>query len=152
MREHGRAVEADLLRAGWRLGDLTWTELISWIRHPVRDSALARSLVGPDHEWRITDHLIAGVHDRLAEANWQRGGGKGPKPRPLPRPGAENKGRRFGGSKGRTPAEMKAELARMAGRAPMGSRPPGLPEPGYEPGQDAKAQAAIDLDRALPTK
>lgn len=140
------------MRAGWRLSDLTYRQLLNWIKNPARGSAHARRLLGDEHAWGLTEHLLAGVHDRLAEGNWQRGNGKGPRPKPLPRPGVGGGGRKFGGSKGRSPAEMKAELARIAGRAPMGSRPPGLPEPGYEPGQDAKAQAAIDLARAARTR
>jgi len=107
------------LRAGWRLTDLTWLELLNWIRNPVRGSAHANRVLGPDRDWTLTAQLLAGVHDRLAEANWQRAGGKGPRPKAIPRPGVESNGRNFGGSDGRTPDEMKAELARMAGRAPM---------------------------------
>jgi hypothetical protein len=35
--------------------------------------------------------LLAIVADRLAAANWQRGGGKGRKPEPIPRPGIRAK-------------------------------------------------------------
>lgn len=34
-----------------------------------------------------TNYLLAHVVDRLASANHQRGGGKGSKPKPIPRPG-----------------------------------------------------------------
>lgn len=37
--------------------------------------------------WTLTDHLLAMTVDVLRSANWQRGG-KGPRPKPLPRPGA----------------------------------------------------------------
>lgn len=120
LRDHGDAIQADLLRAGWHLRELTLAELSSWIRHPARDSSHARALLGTDYEWTLETQLLAGVHDRLAEANWQRGNGKGPRPKPIPRPGVEQGKRHFGGSAGRSPDEMKAELARMAGRAPMG--------------------------------
>jgi hypothetical protein len=150
LRDHGDAIQADLLRAGWHVRDLTLAELVSWIRNPARDSAHARQLLAEGFEWTLETHLLAGIHDRLAEANWQRQG-KGPRPTPLPRPGvkADDGKTRFGGSAGRSPTEMMAELARMAGRAPM-SETPGLPAPGYEPGQDARAQAALDLERAVP--
>lgn len=41
------------------------------------------------------------------------------RPKPIPRPGVESDGRKFGNTEGRSIAEVKAELARMAGRAPM---------------------------------
>jgi hypothetical protein len=66
--------------------------------------------------WTVETHLLAGIHDRLAQANWQRGGGKGPRPKPIPRPGTRNE-RKYGKvPAGRTPADVKAMLARAAGR------------------------------------
>jgi hypothetical protein len=119
LRDYGDAIQADLLRAGWHMSDLTLAELASWARHPARDSAHARELLQDGFDWTLETHLLAGLHDRLAEANWQRSG-KGPRPTPLPRPGVKpTDEQRFGGSAGRSPVEMKAELARMAGRAPM---------------------------------
>lgn len=41
-----------------------------------------------DAEWSTTDHLLALIADHLAAANWQRGG-KGPRPKPIKRPGYE---------------------------------------------------------------
>lgn len=49
-------------------GSLTWQE------------------VGTDGAWTTTDFLLADVVDLLALANYQRGGAKGPKPDPVPRP------------------------------------------------------------------
>ena len=37
-------------------------------------------------DWPLTVQLLARAVDLLASANWQRGGGKGTKPRPIPRP------------------------------------------------------------------
>jgi hypothetical protein len=100
---------------------VSWQELHNFIRNPARDSAYVRVALGQDNEWALLAQLVAGVHDRLAEANWQRGGGKGKRPRPIPRPGVDGKSeRQFGDAAGHTAEEMKAELARMAGRAPMG--------------------------------
>ena len=42
----------------------------------------------PDHAWTIEALLLAHVVDLLALSVWQRGGGKGPRPKPIPRPGA----------------------------------------------------------------
>ncbi len=52
------------------------------------DSATGRALSGATGaEWTTTDHLLAGIYDTLRVANWQRGGGKGRRPKPIPRPG-----------------------------------------------------------------
>lgn len=37
--------------------------------------------------WSLTDQLLAATLDTLRGANWQRSGGKGAKPKPIPRPG-----------------------------------------------------------------
>ena len=37
--------------------------------------------------WKLEHHLLAGVLDALNAANWQRGGGKGTRPKPVTRPG-----------------------------------------------------------------
>lgn len=37
--------------------------------------------------WSDTEHLLASILDVLAGANWQRGGGKGARPKPVKRPG-----------------------------------------------------------------
>lgn len=39
-----------------------------------------------DAAWTIQEHLTAHLVDILNGANWQRGGGKGSQPKPLPRP------------------------------------------------------------------
>lgn len=44
------------------------------------------SLHGDAARWGIDTHLLATIVDVLAGANWQRGGGKGPKPKPVKRP------------------------------------------------------------------
>lgn len=36
--------------------------------------------------WGDSEHLLAGIFDLLAGANWQRGGGKGTRPKPIRRP------------------------------------------------------------------
>jgi hypothetical protein len=47
--------------------------------------------MGDSAEWGVTEHLLAHVVDLTARANWQRGGGKGRKPKPIQRPGAESR-------------------------------------------------------------
>ncbi len=57
------------------------------VAHLPRESATARAVGGPEVQWSDLEHLIAHVVDLLAAANWQRGNGKGPRPRLCPRPG-----------------------------------------------------------------
>lgn len=52
-----------------------------------------RALGGEVFDWNIDTHLLASIVDLLAAANWQRGGGKGPRPRPIERPGVDTPGR-----------------------------------------------------------
>lgn len=85
----------DLRTLGSR--DLTYRRLGVLLSHSKPGSAFLRSLGGEAAEWTLTDHLLAVTIDVLNAANWQRGGGKGKRPRPIPRPGVEPKqGKRFG--------------------------------------------------------
>ncbi|QDG88869.1 hypothetical protein [Pseudarthrobacter sp. NIBRBAC000502770] len=46
-------------------------------------------MAGEEGEWDLRNHLLAGVFDLLAAANWQRAGDEhAKKPERLPRPGA----------------------------------------------------------------
>lgn len=48
-------------------------------------------------QWSREEHLLAGIYDVLALANWQRQNRRGaPKPKALPRPGTKPQERRFG--------------------------------------------------------
>ncbi len=105
MREHGEALEVDLLRLGIDLPRdlgterLTWRRLELLIRHLPRDSATVRRIHGPPPPWSVTDHLLASVIDVL---RWQGTatrrtladvtGAKGQRedfPKPIRRPGDE---------------------------------------------------------------
>lgn len=64
------------------------------------------AVVGESAAWTLTDYLLALLVDVERLALWQRGG-KGPRPKPLPRPGVEDETvRRF---KGDRPASSGAE-------------------------------------------
>lgn len=122
LSEHGEAIEADLqryygtdLRDLFRPGSgLTWRRLRALVANLPPDSALARTMVGPDSVWTLETQLLAAVHDRLSEANWQRGnaGAKSPsrRPQPIPRPGA--RADRIGGTN-RDVREVAGYLARF---------------------------------------
>ncbi len=57
------------------------------------DSPLGVALHGDAARWSPADHFMATAVALLAGANWQRGGGKGSKPKPIPRPDARAKKR-----------------------------------------------------------
>lgn len=122
LNEHGEAIEADLqryygtdLRDLFRPGSgLTWRRLRALVVNLPSDSALARTIAGPDSVWTLETQLLAAMHDRLSEANWQRGnaGAKSPsrRPQPIPRPGVRTD--RVGGTK-RDVREVATYLARF---------------------------------------
>jgi hypothetical protein len=79
------------LRLSW-LGTeaLTWRDLYVIVKQSPPDSAIHRSLTGLDHVWDLHGHLLAGIFDVLAVANWQRGGDENAKkPERLDRPGVK---------------------------------------------------------------
>jgi hypothetical protein len=65
---------------------VTARELLSLIRQLPPNSPLGIAINGDAARYGITDYLLLTVGDLLAAANWQRGGGKGPRPKPLQRP------------------------------------------------------------------
>jgi hypothetical protein len=46
-------------------------------------------VIGPPASWSTADYLLATACDQLAAANWQRGGGKNQRPKPIERPSAK---------------------------------------------------------------
>jgi hypothetical protein len=94
LAEHGEAVEADLQRyyhialSDLAAGRLSWRRLSVLISRLPLSATLWHELHGSAVEWDVSDHLLATVVDLLAAGNWQRGGGKGRRPRRMKRPGA----------------------------------------------------------------
>lgn len=91
IREHGDTLEADfehyynLDLADLYRGNLTPRKAqVLAIRLP--PGALTWQEVGTDAAWSTESHLLAQVVDTLNAANYQRAGGKGEKPKPVPRP------------------------------------------------------------------
>lgn len=74
----------------------TWGDLLDYCQHAPRDSQLAYAVHGETVLWGVTDHLLAAVVDALNAANWQRGGGKGPRPKPVKRPGVDDGSKTLG--------------------------------------------------------
>lgn len=62
------------------------------VKQSPHDSAIHRSIVGPDYVWDLHGHLLGGIYDVLMMANWQRGGDEhAKKPVQLERPGVSKK-------------------------------------------------------------
>jgi hypothetical protein len=58
------------------------------VKHLPDTSALRREVLGDHAPWDVQAHLLAGIFDVLAVANWQRGGDENAKkPERLERPG-----------------------------------------------------------------
>lgn len=119
LEKHGEAIEWDLSHYHQRkLGELftrtlTWRQLRSFLSHLPRESALARDLLADEANWGLNEQLLALTIDTLRQANWQRGGGKGGKPKPIPRPGAQKGSETKHGRTDRSPDEVVAYLDRF---------------------------------------
>lgn len=84
---------ADLSRFyGRRLADLgtdklTYPEFYAFMDHLPPDSAVRRAIHGDEFvEWSKVVDLLSEIKYTLQGANWQRGDGQGPEPRPDQRP------------------------------------------------------------------
>lgn len=93
LKDHGKAIEFELIRLGLRLAwlgtpALSWRDLLVIVEQLPPGSALHRSMDPEGSLWTVETHLLAGIFDVLAIANWQRAGGaERDRPTPLPRPG-----------------------------------------------------------------
>lgn len=90
-----------------------WRKVSNLLTNLPPESATTQALSGVAHEtrWTVTDYLLAAVIDTLADANWQRGGCQGPRPKPVPRPGVDGGEQHIRGDV-LPPDEYGAELAR----------------------------------------
>ena len=97
IEEHGEAFEYDLIRLGVRLRDapspeLNWRDLWVIARRSGRDSELYRDMnPGDDVSWSVDTYLLAQLVDNTSFRLYQAAGGKGKKPKPVPRPGNEDR-------------------------------------------------------------
>lgn len=67
----------------------TWGEFRAYIGHLPPGAALWRVLDSP-RQWGWVEHLLAAIEARSSQGNWQRGGGKGQRPKPMKPPGKAN--------------------------------------------------------------
>lgn len=110
---YAEPVAYDLMCHGLRLrwvgtDELSWADLLIFIRQSPRDSALYRAMNPDDHQWGLAELLIAEVADGVAVSNWLAGSGKRRDyPKPIPRPGVEPESTTYG--KGAIPIDDMAE-------------------------------------------
>lgn len=99
IQEHREAIRYDLFLVGRSLDDLgvtfSWTDFAAFVKFALPTSQLAISTVGYE-PWLRSEVLLATLIDTVRAGNWQRGGGKGPRPKPIKIPGYGPKERTFG--------------------------------------------------------
>jgi hypothetical protein len=94
-----------------------WDDFAIWVKFLPTSSQLYQSVHGA--QWSPELHMLANIFDTLASGNWQRGGGKGPRPKPVKRPGADKNVQTFG--KPKPFADVRQFLIDLNGRAPGGA-------------------------------
>lgn len=67
-----------------------WRRLIALARQLPPSSPWVLRETNGESAWQIQEQLLALAVDVLALANWQRGGGKGRRPKPIERPGVKS--------------------------------------------------------------
>lgn len=96
VEEHSEAVEYDLIRMGLRLRNagtsgFNWRDLWVVVRNLGRDTVTFAAIHADDDSvdpaWGVSEYLLAAAVDALNFRLYQAGGGKGQKPKPVPRPG-----------------------------------------------------------------
>lgn len=85
-REYGIDLDA-VLRPG--PDRIHWRVLLDLIDGLPANSAIGRAM-DPANAWSITDHMLATMIDQLNILLWVQPGVKGPRPKPVPRPGVDN--------------------------------------------------------------
>lgn len=97
-------------------GRCSWRRLTNLVVHLGTPHATRDALGDDSAPWGLQELLLAAVIDQLRAGNWQRAGGKGTKPKPIPRPGvgsATPPPKRLG-SHDHDPAEVAAYFNQFA--------------------------------------
>jgi len=88
--QYREAIRYDLFMAGRSLDDIgftfSWLDFGAFVRFAPLDSQLCAAVNGAA-PWSRLEVLMASQIDSTRAGNWQRGGGKGPKPKPIKVPG-----------------------------------------------------------------
>lgn len=90
-----------------------WRRLVALARQLPPSSPWVLRETDGESAWQIPEQLAALTVDVLALANWQRGGGKGRRPKPIGRPGVKPAvdETKFGGVETYSVDEMRRMLA-----------------------------------------
>lgn len=86
-----------MTKAGATVDDIgpvmNWRDFRDFINNlpPSGDSALYRSLYPKSWWWHPTFDFLSAILNALQWANWQRGGGRGERPKPIKRPREESR-------------------------------------------------------------
>jgi hypothetical protein len=117
--QYREAIRYDLFMAGRNLDDIgitfSWLDFAAFVRFAPLDSQLATEVNGAA-PWSRLEVLTASLIDSVRAGNWQRGGGKGPKPKPIKVPGYDNNEQVIG--KPLPIDEVQAYLNGRNGRSP----------------------------------
>lgn len=97
---------------------LPWGRLRDWLGHLPADAALWRSMDHP-RQWGWAEHLTAAALYATQMGNWQRGGGKGRRPKPVKPPGKTDGDQKTFG----TPVPLE-EMRRLLDEWPVDPEPP----------------------------
>lgn len=73
--------------------DFNLGDLLDLVEHADPSMAIYRVL-NPDYQWGLPEQLLAALFDRAQMDAWGQGGGKGPRPKQIPRPGVTEKQQR----------------------------------------------------------
>lgn len=129
---HGSAIEADLLRyygvdLRWLVdGRLSWRRFSVLLANLPADSATAQAMHGELAHWQTAEYLMANVVDLLRLSVWQRSGGKGERPKPIPRPGVADestKRKRFKARRTFKPSDLSAMFGGVEAKVPATDQP-----------------------------
>lgn len=156
LTRYGGAIEADLHRYhqvrlnqalyGRKEDRIPAREILNWIRYLPRDSAFAHEVLGDQADWQVDTHLLAHVAFLLAGANWQRGGGKGTRPKPIKPKAAKPKPAPPGGSK--TSGQQCSDVVRRL--ANLGLIPGQQPQPAPLTPQQQRLSEALQRAQQHP--
>lgn len=86
-------------------GRLSWRALAAMVAHAPRESALSQITYGGDAHWGLVEQLLARIGDAADLIAWLNSDTKrNPRPKPMPRPGVEDKpNHQFGSAESAVP-------------------------------------------------
>jgi hypothetical protein len=80
-------------------------------------------VLGDSVDWSVGDYLLARIAHILAGANWQRSGGKGPKPKPIKVPDGRRRSQKSRAERGADTARRLRNLGLLPGHQKPPPRP-----------------------------